>query len=112
MRRVSEVKRIAAGMSIVEETSFPGSKLAYRLEVTENDGVAATFDADGLVVSLPKAEVQEWAETDRVSLFAEQDLGDAGVLSLLIEKDFKCLEPGHHRDCADDDDTFPHPSAQ
>jgi Na+-transporting NADH:ubiquinone oxidoreductase subunit NqrA len=33
--KVSEVDRIAAGESIVEETHFPDSVLTYRLEVSE-----------------------------------------------------------------------------
>jgi hypothetical protein len=107
-----EVDQLAAGTSIVEETHFPGAILTYRLDVSENNGISATFDNDHLVVSLPKSRVLSWASTDEVSLFKEQELSGSGCLSLLIEKDFKCLEPGHHRDCEDDDDTFPHPGAQ
>jgi hypothetical protein len=109
--KISEVNRIAAGESIVEETHLPGSTLTYSLELSENGGIAATFSDARLVVTLPKAEVEKWARTDEVSLASEQKLADAGTLSLLIEKDFTCLEPGHHRDCSDDEDTFPHPSA-
>ncbi len=107
-----EIDQLAAGTSIVEETHFPGAILTYRLDVSENSNVSATFDNGVLVVSLPKSTVLDWASTDEVSLFAEQKLSGSGALSLLIEKDFKCLEPGHHRDRADDEDTFPHPAAQ
>jgi len=107
-----EVDQLAAGTSIVEETHFPGAVLTYRLDVSENSSISATFDNGSLTVSLPKSKVLDWASTDDVSLFAEQTLPGSGALSLLIEKDFKCLEPGHHRDCEDDDDTFPHPGAQ
>ncbi len=109
--KVSEVSRIAAGESLVEKTRFPGSVLTYSLEVSENGGIAADFSNNKLVIRLPKAEVEQWAGSDKVSLASEQSLADAGTLSLLIEKDFKCLEPGHHRDCTDDDDTYPHPGA-
>ena len=107
-----EVDQLAAGTSIAEETHFPGAVLTYRLDVSENSSISATFDNGSLVVSLPKSKVLNWASTDEVSLFAEQKLSGSGALSLLIEKDFKCLEPGHHRDCEDDEDTFPHPGAQ
>lgn len=107
-----EVDQLAAGTSIVEETHFPGTVLTCRLDVSENSSISATFDNGSLVVSLPKSKVLDWASTDKVSLFAEQRLSGSGALSLLIEKDFKCLEPGHHRDCEDDEDTFPHPDAQ
>jgi hypothetical protein len=107
-----EVDRIAAGISIVEETHFPDSILTYRLDVSENSEISASLDNGSLVVSLPKSKALDWAGTDEVSLYAEQKVSGAGPLSLLIEKDFRCIEPGHHRDCEDDEDAFPHPSAQ
>ena len=107
-----EVDQIAAGTSIVEETHFPNSVLTFRLDVTDNNDISASFDDRSLVISLPKSKVLDWASTDEVSLHAEQQLSGTGVLSLLIEKDFSCLEPGHHRDGEDDEDTFPHPSGQ
>ncbi len=107
-----EVDQIAAGSSIVEETHFPESVLTYRLDVSENHDISASFDRSRLVISLPKSKVSDWAGSDEVSLSAEQKLMDAGSLTLLIEKDFSCLEPGHHRDGEDDEDTFPHPSTQ
>jgi len=108
----SEVDQLAAGTSIVEETHFPDAVLTYRLDVSEDSSFSATFDNSTLLVSLPISKVLDWASTDEVSLFTEQKLSGSGALSLLIEKDFKCLEPGHHRDCEDDEDTFPHPGAQ
>jgi hypothetical protein len=107
----SEVEQLAAGTSIVEETHFPDAVLTYRLDVSGNNSSTATFDNGSLVVSLPKSKVLEWAATDKVSLYSEQKLSDTGSISLLIEKDFSCLEPGHHRECEDDADTFPHPNA-
>ncbi len=107
-----EVDQLAAGTSIVQQTHFPGAVLTYRLDVSENNGISATFDNGSLEISLPKSKVLDWASSDEVSLHAEQELSGSGALSLLIEKDFKCLEAGHHRDCEDDEDTFPHPGAQ
>lgn len=107
-----EVEQIAAGTSIVEKTHFPNAVLTFRLDVSRNDDVSADFNNGNLVIELPKSRVLDWAGSNEVSLVAEQKLSDTGSLSLLIEKDFSCLEPGHHRDCADDADTFPHPRAQ
>lgn len=107
-----EVDLLAAGKSIVEETHFPGAVLSYCLDVTENDTVQAHLENNDLVIRLPTSEVSAWATTDEVSILAEQDLPGGDKLTLLIEKDFSCLEPGHHRDCEDDEDTFPHPSTR
>jgi Family of unknown function (DUF7009) len=108
----SEVDQIAAGTSVVEETHFPDSVLTNRLDVSADSDISASLDNASLVVSLPQSLVSDWAATDEVSLSAEQKVSGTGSLSLLIEKDFSCLEPGHHRDGEDDEDTFPHPSAQ
>jgi len=106
----SEVDLLAAGESIVEETHFPGAVLSYRLDVTGEEAMQAHLENSSLVFRLPASQVSAWATTDEVSMLAEQDLPGGNKLTLLIEKDFSCLEPGHHRDCEDDEDTYPHPS--
>lgn len=107
----SEVDRIAADTSTMEETHFPDSVLTYRLDVSDNNDISARFD-NGSLVSLPKSKTLNWAGTVEVSLCAEQKHSGTGLLSLLIERDFSCLEPAYHRDSNDDEHTIPHPSAQ
>ncbi len=107
-----EVDQLAAGNSIVEETHFQDGVLTFSLCVAENNDFSASFIDGSIVVSVPRARVLDWAGTDAVSLHVDQEIPDSGSLSLLVEKDFSCLEPGHHRDCEDDADTFPHPSAE
>lgn len=107
----AEVEQIASGQSIVEKTHFPQSVLTYRLDIVDDGPCSASFDEGSLAIHLPISEIRQWAETDQVSIQAEQPIGDAGALSLLIEKDFQCLSPGHHRPGADDEDTYPHPDA-
>jgi len=107
-----EVDQIAAGTSIVEETHFPDSVLVCRLEVSGNGEMAANFENGSLVISLPKSQVLDWASTEQVSLYAEQDVSGHAPLALLVEKDFSCLAPGQHRGSEDDEDTYPHPDAE
>ncbi|MFQ5982782.1 MAG: hypothetical protein ACE5KS_05350 [Woeseiaceae bacterium] len=106
-----EVAQVAEGKSIVETMHFPGSVLTYRLDVSENDAIEATYEGTNLLISLPAAKIAAWANTDEVSLTGEQAVSDDTSLKLLIEKDFSCLDPGHGREGEDDADTFPHPSA-
>lgn len=107
----SEVEQIAAGDSIVDETRFPGATLTCRLEQATDGMFAAVYGEDTLVIRLPADDVARWASSDEISLFTEQDVGDANTLSLLVEKDFQCLSPGNHRAHEDDEDTYPHPEA-
>ena len=106
-----EVESLAAGTTLVEETKFPGSTLSYSLGLSDSDDMLASFDNGNIAISMPREIIPEWADTDLVSLYSELQLPEAGMLAVLIEKDFSCLEPGHHRDCEDDADTYPHPSA-
>ena len=46
-----------------------------------------------VAVHLPREVAHAWADGDEISLRAEQSLGDDRSLSLLIEKDFKCVVP-------------------
>ncbi len=108
----SEVDQIASGKSIVEETHFPDSVLTYRLDVANDGRFSTSFNEGNLVIRVPVSELAQWAETDQVSMVAEQALAGSGTLSLLIEKDFSCLAPGHHRPDEDDADTYPHPEAE
>jgi len=107
-----EVDQIASGKSIVEETHFPDSVLTYRLDVSDDGTFSTSFNEGSLVIRVPVSELAQWAKTDQVSMVAEQALQDSGTLSLLIEKDFSCLAPGHHRPDEDDADTYPHPEAE
>lgn len=102
----SEVEAIGGGQSVVEQTRFPASVLTYRLDVTDDASLSAGFSQGELAIRLPRAAAANWAASDEVSLF-----GDAGKLSVLVEKDFQCLSPGHHRSDEDDEDTYPHPEA-
>ena len=106
-----EVEKIVAGQIIGEQTCFPGSMLTYRLGVADGDNFSAKFDGGTMDIYVPAAEIAQWANSDQVSIFAELPAAGAEVLSILIEKDFKCLAPGDHRACEDDLDTYPHPNA-
>ena len=107
----SEVKTLATGRSLVEETRFPESVLQYRLDTNEEGDFSAEFQEGTLAIRLPSDAVAQWAASDQVSLLTEQQVGTSDVLSLLVEKDFACLSPGDHRHDEDDEDTYPHPAA-
>ena len=62
-----------------------------------------------LTIRVPRMDVQQWAESERVSIRSEQDLGNGDQLDILIEKDFACLAP---RDGEDETDMYPNPGAR
>jgi len=106
-----EVDSLAAGNKLIEETEFPGSVFSYSLQLSDDEDMVASFANGRIEVSMPREIIPEWADTDLVTLYTEQELPGESKLEILVEKDFSCLEPGHHRNCEDDQDTYPHPSA-
>jgi hypothetical protein len=62
-----------------------------------------------LTVRIPHIDVQQWAESEQVSISSERSLDDGDRLKILIEKDFACLAP---REGEDDSDMFPNPDAE
>jgi len=111
----SEVERAARGEPVREQVDLPGRALAYELCSTDAQSVEARFDTTREVfvvrVSVPRATVHAWANSETVGIAAT-----SGQLSVLVEKDWQCLTAdnsgdGHGRHPDDDRDTFPHPSA-
>jgi len=96
----------------LEETIYfgqeTGAELTYVLAL---DNSRQTVDVESLphrvAVILPREAVQNWAATDQVGISAEIDLGIRGTLSVLVEKDFACLD----RSAEGNVDTFPNPLA-
>lgn len=104
-----EVARIGAGESVIEHTPLPGGSLTYRLDIANSDSVSARLSDATLTVTLPRNIAAAWADSDQVSIAGELATTDGETVSVLIEKDFKCLSPGRHRDESEDADAFPHP---
>lgn len=103
-----EVDRLAGEGRVTSTVAFPGgARLEYAVEsaadATQPD---ARYEHDRVQVTLPRAEVRDWAGSDRVSIAGEQPLGDGDALKILVEKDFACLAP---RPGEDESDMFPHP---
>lgn len=87
----------------------PAQRLTYSLVAGDVAAPSATFDGASIVVSLPREQVRAWAGNEEVGIEAQQTMGSAETLSILIEKDFACLTP---RKGEDDGDAFPNPNKE
>lgn len=97
----SEVARLAAEGSVREAVEFGDKTFGYEIRSLDRvNTVNADLSGNSIVVSVPAAQVSEWADTDAVSIEHE------GIPSVLIEKDFACLS---ERKNEDDSDAFPNP---
>jgi len=104
----SEVAQIARGVTVESVCRFQGgTTLTYALIVADTRTMNARFAVTRIEVVLPRHDAIEWATGTDVSLRSQQR--DEGLLDILVEKDFACLEP---RDADDDTDRYPNPQAQ
>ena len=103
-----EISTLGSAGKVEDRITFgPDAALVYSIEAADVPSVAVDF-RDGIFrVSVPRAEVTAWTETDRVGLETEFHHPD-GTTLLLLEKDFQCL---HRRPEEDESDNFPHPKA-
>ena len=104
-----EVDALRRTGRVVSCTSFPdGREFRYALESSPASVTpAASYAENQISVRVPESQVLAWANSNEVSIRAQQRLDDDNELSILVEKDFACLAP---RD-EDESDMFPHPDA-
>ncbi|MEZ5427594.1 MAG: hypothetical protein R2747_15095 [Pyrinomonadaceae bacterium] len=99
---------------LIEETvefgPLPRQRLVYALASSDRAGeVFGRYDGGKITIVVPQATAENWASTDEVGITGEQDLGESGILRILIEKDFACLT---ERPFEDESDNFPNPKAE
>lgn len=106
----SEVDLVRDDGAVRGRVTFGGdSYFDYLLQSSpEIASTMANMSGNVLTVGVPESEIVRWANSNEVSIAAEQSLDGADRLSILIEKDFACLAP---RAGEDESDMFPHPQA-
>lgn len=104
----TEVNGLAHGEPQGSVIQFPGGEaLGYRLEPTSGE-TSASFDDREITLCVPRQQLEAWAKDEQqVGIRASLSVAD-GVLALLIEKDFECLEP---RSGEDQGNRFVNPKA-
>lgn len=96
----SDVAKLGSEGFLEESTEFAGKTLVYAIETIQGDSLMADYIGDRIVLSMPKPMIDELNDTDRVG-FDDRN----GPVSLLIEKDFTCLDNVEE----DQSDNFPNP---
>jgi len=85
-----EVEAIRLGKSVEALTHFVDARvLRYCLQVGDVASVESSFRDDRLAVVLPAQIATQWASDETAVSIA----GQHGPTSVLVEKDFECLDP-------------------
>ncbi|MEO1485995.1 MAG: hypothetical protein AAFU57_09615 [Bacteroidota bacterium] len=102
----SEVETFSETGSYSETTQFASKTLTYALvakaDITE---IEADFTEDTITIFFPKSEQATWTQSNRVGFANAVDWNDTESLSLLVEKDFTCLD----NTIEDQSDNYPNP---
>ena len=85
-------------------------RLTYSVQLSASASAPSASRHDGdLLVTLPSALAAQWANSNQIGITHVQSLGDGGDLRIVVEKDFRCLQPRPEEDEADN---FPHPDPE
>jgi hypothetical protein len=91
-----------------EETTFNGNTLVYALKAIYGvSNLMADFENNKIIMCLPIADCKSWAGNNQVGFKYEMPLENGEILSLLLEKDFVCLDERGE----DESDNYPNPKA-
>jgi len=106
----SEVKQLLRDGAIREHIQLaanPKDRITYAvISCLSVSATTVAYQLGNITVSVPVAQLQKWAGSEDVGIYANVALGDDLALSVAIEKDFACQD----RSDADNEDTFPNPN--
>ena len=107
----SEFARFQAGGRIEETIHFtaaPEATLTYALEsALSSSPVSVRYGSREVTVILSQDRARIWEAQNEVGIYTTLDMGPAGSLEVVVEKDFACLD----RSNEDNSDTFANPVA-
>lgn len=102
----TEVKTFCEKGIYTETTHFRTSIFTYALQAKEGiTALQAEFNDHTITLFLPREECSVWSASDRIGYQNAIPLGDGKELSLLLEKDFACLD----NTTEDQSDNYPNP---
>ena len=97
----SEVALLGETGFISCTTEFTGRSLVYTIQTSSDKELSVLFIENTIVLKMPEKMVNEWVSTDRVGFD-----GQSGLVKILIEKDFVCID----NSVEDQSDNYPNPS--
>jgi len=89
----TDVQRLAETGRVSDKISFGVEQLMYSLKSADNiEQPEATFSINHIIITIPAKFVAEWPSNNTIGIDAIQNTGNNETLSILIEKDFQCLD--------------------
>jgi hypothetical protein len=106
----SEVEKFAEQGYISDEVRFGDGTLKYSVRMSDSaDVIKGIFAENEIVVVIPEKAARDWAGTESVGFEAEQPIAANESLTIVIEKDFVCMD---RLDDPDRADAYPNPNIE
>ena len=106
----SELAKLADTQRLDETVHFSLDEESYLVYALEHEPstlpASLRCRSSEIVIVLNTSDVMTLVDSNQVGIYSNVDLGARGVLELLVEKDFACLDLSD----ADNADAFPNPS--
>ena len=107
----SEVANLLKGDRLEETIHFApqaNAKFTYAVEQTASmSALSIRYAENNVTVLIPADQANAWCVSEQIGIAESLSTGSFGVLEVLIEKDFACLD----RSDEENEDTFPNPNA-
>lgn len=84
-------------------TEFIDRPLVYTIKSSADSALSVSFTENTIVLKMPEEMVREWVSTERVGFD-----GQSGLVKVLIEKDFVCID----NSVEDQSDNYPNPNLE
>ena len=99
----SDVAQLSENGFLEDQVDFAGQAFTYALQLTYDSQLSATLTNNTITLFAPRFMIDELVETAKVGFE-----NNSGTLSLLLEKDFTCLD----NVAEDQSDNYPNPLAE
>ena len=104
----SEVKTLCTKGYIENQTKFNTDVFTYAVRlVADSEKLNSQFRDNTITLNLPQSLGSNWHKTEQVGFSETTAFSNNGSLSLLLEKDFTCLDER----LEDQSDNYPNPKA-
>ena len=93
---------------LIEKIEFgenENEQISFGLQAYGKDDMSIEYEKNRVCVYISKGTIDEWINTDRVGIEADLDTGKNKTISILIEKDFACLDDNEE----DNEGAYPNP---
>lgn len=103
-----EVERFEQTGIVTEVLQFgpdDNEQVKFTLQREDISKIGVNLNHNETIVLIPTLQVKEWASTEQVGFDADVDTGRGNSISILVEKDFMCMDGREE----DNEGSYPNP---